>query len=120
MYGYENIEIVTSHDAFSYLADDFGIEVFDVIERGEDVSPTPKEMSELIVKLKDSSVVGIFAEDGESDKLSRMVSDETGIKVYTFDSITSGAKDLDSYENKMRENIKVLKESVKSYHEVDA
>jgi len=120
LYGYEKIEIVTSHDAFSYLADDFGIEVFDVIERGEDVSPTPKEMSELIVKLKDSSVVGIFAEDGESDKLSKMVSDETGINVYTFDSITSGTNELESYENKMRENIKVLKESVKSYYEVDA
>jgi len=120
LYGYENIEIVTSHDAFSYFAKDFGIEVFDVIERGEDVSPTPKEMSELIVGLKDGSVVGIFAEDGESDKLSQMVSDETGIKVYTFDSITSGENDLESYEKKMRENINELKESVESYYEVDA
>ncbi|MBP3284850.1 MAG: zinc ABC transporter substrate-binding protein [Clostridia bacterium] len=120
LYGYENIEIVTSHDAFSYFAKDFGIEIFDVIERGEDVSPTPKEMSELIAGLKESSVVGIFAEQDASDKLSKMVSDETGIKVYTLDSITSGEADLESYEKKMQENIKRIKESVKSYYEVDA
>ena len=120
LYGNENIEIVTSHDAFSYFAEDFGITVFDVIERGEDVSPTPKEMSELIVSVKESSVVGIFTEADSAEKLSQMVANETGLDVYTLDSITSGDTALDSYENKMRENINKIKESVKSDHEVDA
>jgi len=120
LYGNENIEIVTSHDAFSYFAEDFGLTIFDVIERGEDVSPTPKEMSELIAGVKESSVVGIFTEADSSDKLSQMVANETGLNVYTLDSITSGEAVLESYENKMRENIKKIKESVKSYYEVDA
>lgn len=120
LYGNENIEIITSHDAFSYFAEDFGLTIFDVIERGEDVSPTPKEMSELIAGVKESSVVGIFTEADSSDKLSQMVANETGLNVYTLDSITSGEAVLESYENKMRENIKKIKESVKSYYEVDA
>lgn len=120
LYGNDNIEIVTSHDAFSYFAKDLGITIYDVIERGEDVSPTPKEMSELIANLKESSVTGIFTEADVSEKLSQTVAKETGLKVYTLDSITSGDSDLDSYENKLRENVKMIKESVRANHEINS
>lgn len=109
----QEIRIVTTHDAFPYFAEDFGIDIVDVIEREEGESPTQKEMGTIIENIKDSGVIGIFMEPNYSEKLATTIAKEGNVKVYVLDSITSGEGNLDDYENKMRENINVLKESMK-------
>lgn len=108
----KDIKIVTTHDAFPYLAQDFDIEIVDVIEKEEGTSPTQKEMKSIIENIKDNEVCGIFIEPDYSNKLANTIAVEGNVKVYTLDSITSGDGSLEDYENKMKRNIDTIKESV--------
>jgi len=112
LYDYEDIKIVTSHDAFPYFADDFGFEIVSVIEKEEGASPTSKEMQEVIDIIKTEEVKAIFIEEDTSSKIADTIANESGAKVFELDTITSGDGNLDDYENRMRDNIKVIKESL--------
>ena len=112
MYEYTDIKMVTSHDAFPYLADDFGFEIISVIEKEEGASPTSKEMQEIINIIKDNEIKAIFIEKNASAKIANTICSESGAKTFELDTITSGDGSLEDYENRMRENIKVIKESL--------
>ncbi len=109
----KDIKIVTTHDAFPYFADDFDIEIVDVIEREEGQSPTQKELKSIINNIKENDVCGIFIEPDYSNKLAQTIASESNVKVYTLDSITSGNGDIFDYENKMKQNIETIRESIK-------
>ena len=112
MYDYTDVKMVTSHDAFPYFADDFGFEIVSVIEKEEGTSPTSKEMQEIIKVIKDNEIKAIFIEKDASTKIADTIGNESGAKVFELDTITSGEGSLFDYENRMRENIKVIKESL--------
>ena len=109
----KDIKIVTTHDAFAYFANDFDIEITDVIEREEGQSPTQKEMKAIIDNIKENDVCGIFIEPDYSNKLAQTIANESNVKVYTLDSITSGDGNIYDYENKMKQNIETIRESIK-------
>lgn len=109
----KEIKIVTTHDAFAYFASDFDIDIVDVIEREEGQSPTQKEMKTIIDNIKENDVCGIFIEPDYSNKLAQTIANESNVKVYTLDSITSGDGNIYDYENKMKQNIETIRESIK-------
>ena len=109
----KDIKIVTTHDAFAYFANDFDIEITDVIEKEEGQSPTQKEMKAIIDNIKENDVCGIFIEPDYSNKLAQTIANESNVKVYTLDSITSGDGNIYDYENKMKQNIETIRESIK-------
>jgi len=112
MYDHSDVKMVTSHDAFPYFAEDFGFEIVSVIEKEEGTSPTSKEMQEIIDVIKDNEIKAIFIEKNSSTKIANTIATESGARVFELDSITSGDGNLLDYENRMRENIKVIKESL--------
>lgn len=109
----KDIKIVTTHDAFPYFADDFDIDIVDVIEREEGQSPTQKEMKNIINNIKENEVCGIFIEPDYSSKLAQTIANEANVNIYTLDSITSGDGNIYDYENKMKQNIETIRESIK-------
>lgn len=112
LYGSNDIKMVTSHDAFPYFAEDFGFEIVSVIEKEEGTSPTSKEMQEIIDIIKSENVKMIFVEEDASTKLADTIARESGASVKELDLITSGDGNLEDYEDRMRENIMVIKESL--------
>ena len=112
MYGYDDLKIVTSNEAFSYLAEDFDFEIVSAIEKEEGVSPTSKEIKEIINDIKENDIKNIFIEKDVSTKIIETIADESGAKIVILDTITSGdGKDSD-YEERMRKNIETIKESL--------
>lgn len=109
----KEIKIVTTHDVFAYFANDFDIEITDVIEREEGQSPTQKEMKAIIDNIKENDVCGIFIEPDYSNKLAQTIANESNVNVYTLDSVTNGDGDIYDYENKMKQNIETIRESIK-------
>lgn len=109
----KDIKIVTTHDAFAYFAKDFDIEIVDVIEREEGQSPTQKEMKSIIDNIKANNVCGIFIEPDYSNKLAQTIASESNVNVYTLDSITAGDGNIYDYEDKMKQNIDTIRESIK-------
>lgn len=112
LYDKSDIKIVTSHDAFPYFAEDFGFEVVSVIEKVEGASPTSKELQEIIDIIRLEEVKAIFIEADTSRKIADTIANESNVEVFELDTITSGDGNLVDYENRMRENIKVIKESL--------
>src|SRR6266849_3687692 len=77
-------KLVTSHDAFPYFAQAYGLDVlgFAQIEPGKD--PTPGELADLVRKVKAAGVPAIFSEVGVSDAVAQTLAKEADVtKVVT-------------------------------------
>jgi len=105
----KSINVVAMHDSISYFAKDLGLNVIDIIQNDEDDTPTPKRRTEIINNMKENNVKAILMENTYSDRLATLLSDETGAKIYYFDSITSGNGDMTEYIEKMQKNYDMIK-----------
>lgn len=111
-----NRDIVTFHEAFPYFAKEFDLNIVGVIEVEPDSEPSAKEMEETINTIKTLGVKSLFIEPQYPSKVAYTIAEETGAKVYTLDPIVTGESNEDSYDdyiNKMKENLKTLKEALK-------
>jgi ABC-type Zn uptake system ZnuABC Zn-binding protein ZnuA len=96
-------KLVTSHDAFPYLAKAFGFEIVGFAQPEPDKMPSAGELAELIDKVKAAKVPAIFSESGVSPQLAETIAKETGAKVVAdlpTDSLLD--KPADSYIGLMR------------------
>ena len=99
----ERRKLVTSHDAFPYLAKAFGFEIVGFAQPEPDKMPSAGELADLIDKVKAAKVLAIFSEAGVSPHLADTIAKETGAKVVTdlpTDSLLD--KPADSYVGLMR------------------
>jgi len=102
--------VVAMHDSLYYFAENFGLNIIDIVQNDEEDVPSPKRLQEIIRNIKENNVKAIFTEEHYSEKLVNMLSDETGVEVYIFDSITSGDGKPEEYISRMRGNIEVLEQ----------
>ena len=89
--------------------------IIDVIEREPGTEPTPKELEETIEKINSLPTKVLFTEPQYSPKAAETIARETGAQIFTLDPIVTGEANLDaknSYIDKMRENMNVLKEAL--------
>lgn len=100
---------ITFHDAYAYLFNDLGIEVVETIESDEGGEPSAKALGELTEKIKDYHIDALFIEPEYEGSSAGILSNETGIKVYTLNPVLSGDKSKTAYEDIMRENLEVIK-----------
>lgn len=110
--GARNRRIVTFHEAFDYLARDLNLQVVAVVEPDPGVEPSAGKMTELIARIRDTKPAAIFAEPQYSDRLARMLSEETGVPFYVLDPASSGADDPLSYVRIMINNAIVLQQAL--------
>lgn len=108
----EKKNIVTFHEAFSYFAEEFGLNIVAVIEREPGTSPSAGQLAKIIDEIKETSAKAIFVEPQYEKTTANVISKETGVQVYSLDPIVSGKLDKGEYERIMRENLKVLEEAL--------
>ena len=73
-------ELVTSHEAFAYLARDYGLLQVAVAGIEPDMEPSAADIARVIEVVKDKKVTTIFTEPLVSAKFSDTISRETGVK----------------------------------------
>ena len=106
-----NKEIVTFHEAFPYLAAEFGLKVAAVIEREPGTEPTPQELAEMIEKINSLPVKIIFTEPQYSSKAAETIARETGAQIFELDPIVTGEakpENLMDYVERMLNNVIAL------------
>lgn len=108
----EKKNIVTFHEAFSYFAEEFNLNIVAVIEREPGTSPSAGQLAKIIDEIKKTSAKAIFVEPQYEKTTANVISKETGVPVYSLDPIVSGKLDKGEYERIMRENLKVLEEAL--------
>ena len=103
-------EIVTSHSAFGYLAERFGMLQIAINGLSPDQEPKPAELAAVATYAKAHGVTTIYAETLVSPAIAQTVAQESGARMATLDPIegltdTSSGKD---YFEVMRANLKAL------------
>jgi ABC-type Zn uptake system ZnuABC Zn-binding protein ZnuA len=109
--------LVTNHESFGYYADRYGFKVIGTIipNFSSASSPSAKEISSLIEKIKAADVRAIFLETGSDSKIADQIAKETGITVVTelfTHSITGPGGPAPTYIEMMKFNTKTIVESL--------
>jgi len=107
-------EILSNHNAFSYLAQEYHFEVISLNSISPDAQVNAKSMISLIKHIKEHNISTVFYESFASSRAIATVADEAGIKVDVLQplaNITKDEKDL-SYEDLMRRNLSKLSEAM--------
>ena len=77
----ERRKIVTSHDAFGYFGDTYGVAFIPAMGVSTDAEPAAGEVARIIEQVKRERVPAVFVENISSPKLVQQISRETGAKV---------------------------------------
>ena len=101
-------EILTFHDGFSYLAQEFGIEIVEAIEEESGSEASAMELIHMIEEIRLHEIRAIFVEENGSGSAASIIAAETGASCYTLSMVMSG----DDYFSAMYANIDTLKEAL--------
>ncbi|MET8622919.1 metal ABC transporter substrate-binding protein [Kitasatospora sp. NPDC004669] len=101
---------VTSHAAFGYLADHYGLTQVAINGVDPESEPTPARLAEVQKAAKDNGVTTIFFETLVSPKLADTVAKDLGLKTAVLDPL-EGVKDpsKDDYLSVMKQNLANLR-----------
>ncbi|MBQ2991553.1 MAG: zinc ABC transporter substrate-binding protein [Clostridia bacterium] len=104
--------IVTFHEAFTYFAGAFGIEIAGVIAHDPGEEPGTREIARTCDLVKELGIGALFVEPQYPTKTADTIARETGAAVYMLDPVVSGDGGMDSYETIMMKNAQVLSEAL--------
>ena len=106
-----NQNIVIFHEAFAYVAEDYGINVCAVMDLDEERQISAGEVAGIISTIEQNSVSYILAEETYGADMGRVIEAETDATVVYIDPLNRGDYDKDSYLNGMDANIDKLTEA---------
>lgn len=101
-------DIIIFHEAYEYVADDFGMNVRYLMDLDEERSVSAGEVSDVIAAVKNDDVSVILAEELYGKDLGDTVSRETDVKMVYIDPLNRGDYDKDSYIDGMKKNFKLI------------
>ncbi|MEA2695261.1 MAG: zinc transport system substrate-binding protein [Acidobacteriota bacterium] len=100
--------VVTVHDGYGYLLQEFGIEVAGVVQPAHGLTPSATELEDMVKLLKREKIQVVFSEESFPAPLLKVLKDETGVKVYIISHIASGAYTPDKFEKEMQKNVDTM------------
>src|ERR1700720_2784866 len=107
-------KLVTSHDAFQYLAKDYGFRVYAIEGVSTETEPSDRHIAELIDEIKKQQVKAIFLESTLSPKVTVEITKETGAKIGgTLYADGLGEGDGSTYDGMVRHNITTIVDALK-------
>ena len=109
--------LVTSHDAFGYLAEAYGFQVVGLVipSLAPDVEPSAEHLAELIEVVRENDVPAVFGETTVSDRLAQAITRETGAELVQLYSGSMGGpgSGADTYLGMVRANVERIVEALK-------
>ena len=108
-----DMQVISFHGAYEYLAQDLGIEICHTIESDEGNEPSAKELAGLSSEIKKESIIALFVAPDYSGSAAEILKRETKVNIYVINPIISGEEKLTAYEDIMIENYKMILKAVK-------
>jgi zinc transport system substrate-binding protein len=109
-------EIVTSHEAFGYLAERYGLEQVAITGLSPEVEPEPAKLQQVVELVRKRGVTTIYFETLVSPRIAETVGRETGAKTAVLNPIEGLTKDEisqgENYFSLMRTNLRTLREGL--------
>ena len=112
----ERRELVTSHQAFGYLTDRYGLQQVAVTGLSPESEVSPGKLEEVIQRVRETGATTVFVEPLVSPRIADTVARETGTTTAVLDPIEGltedGAAAGDDYFSVMRRNLEALREGL--------
>ncbi len=109
-------EIVTSHAAFGYLAEHYGLHQLALTGLSPEVEPSPKDLERVIGDVERSGATTVFFETLVSPRLAETIAREAGAKTATLDPLEGLTPDEvsagENYLSIMRTNLRTLRQAL--------
>lgn len=103
--------IVLLHEAFAYLAADYGLPVSAGLNLDEERQVSAGEAAEMLAAIQEDDVQYTFAEELYGERMGDMLEAEAGVQVLYLDVLNRGTYDADSYLTGMQRNMELLEEA---------
>ncbi len=97
--------VVTVHDGYGYLMQEFGIEIVGVVEPAHGLIPSAQELGHMVDLLNREQVRVVFSEETFPEPLLKVLRDEGHARVYIISHIASGQYTADKFETEMQKNV---------------
>jgi zinc transport system substrate-binding protein len=106
-------ELVTSHAAFGYLADAYGLDQVALTGIAPEAEPGPRTLERLVHAVESTGATTVFAEPLVAPELAETVARETGARIAVLDPLEGLAADRAEngadYLSVMRDNLAALR-----------
>ena len=109
--------VITSHEAFDYYGDAYGIEFLAAQGVSEDAEPSARDIAKLIQQIKTEKITAIFVENISSGRLMDRIAKETGAKIggeLYSDALSPPGGPAAAYVDMMRFNTKAITDALRS------
>jgi zinc transport system substrate-binding protein len=100
--------VVTVHDGYGYLMQEFGIEIAGVVQPAHGLTPSAGELEQMVDLLKREKIHVVFTEESFPDAMLEVLKKEAGVKVYVISHIASGEYTADKFEKEMQKNVDTM------------
>ena len=101
-------DIIIFHEAYEYVADDFGMNVCYLMDLDEERAVSAGKVSDVINAVRNDGVSVILAEELYGKDLGDTVSRETDVKMVYIDPLNRGNYDKNSYIEGMEKNFELI------------
>lgn len=105
-------EMVVSHQAFGYLARDYGLTQHSIMGLSPDAEPTGQDIVRLANLVKEEGIRYIFFEELVSDKLAKTLASEAGVETMVLNPVEGLTEEQiqngDNYFTLMEKNLQNL------------
>lgn len=105
--------IVTSHAAFAYLADAYGLEQVPITGLDPSNEPSAAQLGDITKLVDGDGITTVFTEELVSPKIADTIADETGARTATLSPIEglSDATGNETYLTLMQQNLAAIKKA---------
>jgi zinc transport system substrate-binding protein len=100
--------VVTVHDGYGYLLQEFGLEVAGVVQPAHGLTPSAAELRDMVKLLQREKIRVVFSEETFPAAMLKVLKDEGGVKVYIITHIASGDYTADKFEREMQRNVDTM------------
>jgi len=100
--------VVTVHDGYGYLLQEFGLEVAGVVQPAHGLTPSAAELRDMVKLLQREKIKVIFSEETFPQPMLKVLQDEGGARVYVITHIASGEYTADKFEREMQRNVETM------------
>jgi zinc transport system substrate-binding protein len=100
--------VVTVHDGYGYLMQEFGLQIAGVVQPAHGLTPSAAELRDMVKLLQREKIRVVFTEETFPPALLKVLQDEAGVKVYVITHIASGPYAADKFEREMQRNVDTM------------
>lgn len=104
-------KIISFHEAYDYVARDFGLTVALTLDLDEERQVSAGEVADVLAAVADEGISVIFAEELYGREMAQTVQKEADVTVCYLDTLVRGEYEPDSYIKNMKENIRLIREA---------